>query len=240
MGQRRRVLLLARRRTCDSEDLTLPRPPDGSHFPAASAAAEERVAAVGLEARHRDAGRHVDLLQNLAALRVDSAQFAFVGFPRAVPEFAIDPRYASDETVRLDGAKDRASLRIDLMDLAFAMLPDPEAPFRPRHPGGATVGCRDGSDHAAGCMIDLLDAVPGDLVQVLAIEGGSRIRRDIERTHRFPARRVDRVQCVASRDPYIGAVIADPMHMRDIWKRAVLADDRRCCSLHAVILATQR
>src|SRR5262249_37410066 len=36
--------------------------------------------------------------QNLAALRVDSAQFAFVGFPRAVPEFAIDPRYASDET----------------------------------------------------------------------------------------------------------------------------------------------
>ena len=29
----------ARRRGCESEDLTLPRPPDGSHFPAASAAA---------------------------------------------------------------------------------------------------------------------------------------------------------------------------------------------------------
>src|SRR3984885_4099301 len=153
----------AQRRTCDSEDLTLPRPPDSSHFPAASAAAEERVAAVGLKARHRDAGRHVDLLQNLAALRVDSAQFAFVGFPCAVPEFAIDPGDAGDETVRLDGAKDRAGLRIDLMDLAFAMLPDPEAPFRPRHSGGAAVGCRDGSDHAAGRRNVLLDAIPGVL-----------------------------------------------------------------------------
>src|SRR6516164_7027493 len=117
-----------------------------------------------------------------------------IGFPRAVPEFAIDPCYPSDEAVRLDGAKDRASLRIDLMDLAFAMLPDPEAPFRPRHSGGATVGCRDGSDHMAGRRIDLLDAIPGDLVQVLAIEGCSRIRRDIEGAHRFPTRRVDRVQ----------------------------------------------
>src|SRR6516225_5080877 len=159
---------------------------DGSHFSAASATAEERVAAVGLEARHRHAGRHVDLLQKLAALRIDSAQFAFVGFPRAVPEFAIDPGDAGDETVRLDGAKDRAGLRIDLMDLAFAMLPDPEAPFCPRHSGGATVGCRDSSNHAAGCRIDLLDAISGDLVQVSAIEGGSRVRGDIKRAHRFP------------------------------------------------------
>jgi hypothetical protein len=45
-----------------SEDLTLPRPPNGSYFPATSAAAEERVVAVGLEARHGHAGRHVDLL----------------------------------------------------------------------------------------------------------------------------------------------------------------------------------
>jgi hypothetical protein len=37
------------------------RPADGSHFSAASAAAEEHVAAVGLEARHGHAERHVQL-----------------------------------------------------------------------------------------------------------------------------------------------------------------------------------
>src|SRR6202040_3411043 len=74
---RRYVCFLVLRRSCESEDLILPGPPDGSHFPAASAAAEERVAAVGLEARHGYAGRHVELFQNLAGLRIDSAQFAF-------------------------------------------------------------------------------------------------------------------------------------------------------------------
>jgi hypothetical protein len=117
---------------------------DDSHFSASSAAAEERVAAVGLEARHRQAARHVDLLQNLAVLRIDSAQFAFLGFPGAVPELAFHPGDASDETVRLYGAKDRAGLRIDLMDLAFAMLPDPEAPFRRSLVEfGSGASCRD-------------------------------------------------------------------------------------------------
>src|SRR5262249_45492098 len=58
--------------------------------------------------------------------------------------------------------------------------------------------------------------------------------------HRFPAHRIDRFQRVAGRDPDIGAVIADPMHMRDIRKGAVFADDSRCCSFHSVILATGR
>src|SRR6516164_660588 len=89
------------------------------------------------------------------------------------------------------------------------------------------VRCWDGSDHMAGRRIDLLDTIPGNLVQVSAIEGGSRVRGDIERAHRFPARRVDSVQRVAGRDPDIGAVIADTMHMRDVRKGAVFADD--CC-----------
>jgi hypothetical protein len=54
------------------------------------------------------------------------AQFALVGFPGAVPEFVTDPGDAGDEAVRLDGAKNRAGLRIDLMDLAVAVLGDPE------------------------------------------------------------------------------------------------------------------
>jgi len=88
--------------------------------------------------------------------------------------------------------------------------------------------------------IDFLDAIPGDLVQVLVVEGGSRMRGDIERAYHFPARRLDRVQRVAGRDPDIGAVIADTMHMRDVRKGAVFADDCRCCSFHAVILANRQ
>jgi len=76
--------------------------------------------------------------------------------------------------------------------------------------------------------VDLLNSIAGDLVQVPAVEGGARMRGDIERAHRFPARRVDRVQRVAGRDPDIGAVISDPSHIRDIRKGAVFADDF-CC-----------
>jgi hypothetical protein len=42
--------------------------------------------------------------------------------------------------------------------------------------GGATFGCRDRRDHAAGRRINLLNAISGDLVQVPAVEGGSRVR----------------------------------------------------------------
>src|SRR5512139_1404240 len=160
----RAYLHLARRRTCNSEDLTLPRPPDGSHFPAVSAAAEKRVAAVRLEPRHRDAGRHVELLQNLAIPRVDPAQLAFLVFPSAVPELAVHPGHTGHEAVRINGAQNRAGLWIDLVNLALAILPNPQAPFRPGHAGGATFGRRDGRDHAASIRVDLLNAFPGNLV----------------------------------------------------------------------------
>ena len=162
-------------------------------------------------------------------LRIDPAQLAFIGFPGAVPELAVDPGDAGDEAVRLDGAQDRAGLRIDLMDLAVAMLPDPERAFRPGHPGVRRL-------RASGCVastrpvvrIDLLDAIPGDLEQVSAVEGGSRMRGDIERAHGLPARRDrSRSACRRSRSR-IGAVIADPMHVRDVREGAVFADDI-CC-----------
>ncbi len=73
---------------------------DRSHLAAVAAAAEERIAAIRLEARYGDAGRHVDLLQNLAGLRIDPAQFALLGFPGAVPELVADPGDAGDEAVR--------------------------------------------------------------------------------------------------------------------------------------------
>ena len=82
-------------------------PADSSERSAAAASAEERVAAVKLEPRHGDARRHIDLLEDVARLRIDSAQFAFIGFPGAVPEFAVDPGDPGDEAVGLDGAKNR-------------------------------------------------------------------------------------------------------------------------------------
>src|SRR5262245_65259818 len=72
---------------------------DGSQFSASGAAAEERVTAIRLESRHRDTGRHVELLQNLTALRIDPTQFAFLVFKGAVPELAVHPGDASHEAV---------------------------------------------------------------------------------------------------------------------------------------------
>ena len=92
----------------------VPRPAHGAHLAAGSAAAEEPVAAVGLEPRHADVGRHLELLQDLARFRIDPPQLALVVFPGAVPQLALDPGDAGDEAVGLDRAKNRpprASLR---------------------------------------------------------------------------------------------------------------------------------
>jgi hypothetical protein len=60
-----------------------PRPADGSHLPALSAPAEEPIAAIGLEPRHADSGRHLEPLENLSRPRIDSPQLAFV---TAIPD----------------------------------------------------------------------------------------------------------------------------------------------------------
>src|SRR3546814_20775316 len=90
---------------------------DGPHRSAAAAAAEVGVAAIGLEPRYTHARRHVDFLQDLSRLGVDPPQVALVAFPRAVPEFAVDPGDAGDDAVGLDGAKngaqDRKSTRLN-------------------------------------------------------------------------------------------------------------------------------
>src|SRR5262249_56825341 len=72
---------------------------DDCEFAAAGAAAEERVPTVRLESRYGDAGRHVELLQNFAAPRIDPTQFAFLVFQGAVPEFAVHPGDAGHEAI---------------------------------------------------------------------------------------------------------------------------------------------
>src|SRR6185312_13718883 len=134
-----------------------------------------------------------------------------------------------------DGAENGAGVRIDLMDLARAILPDPERPFRPGEAGIlAATRRRDHREHAAGRGIDLLDAILGDLEEVPAVEGGAGMGGDIDRAHRLAARRIHGVELVSRRDPDMPTVVADAMHMIDARKGPVLADDFGGCAFHAV------
>src|SRR6195256_5683679 len=100
------------------------------------------------------------------------------------------------------------------MDLPFPILPHPERPFRPREPRvAAAAGRRDRSEHAAGLRIDLLDAIVGELKQVLAVEGSSCMRDDIDRAQRLPTRRIEDVQLVSTSKPDVLTVICDPMYV---------------------------
>src|SRR3569832_121146 len=105
------------------------RPPDRSNIAAASATAEQLLAAVRLKAGHAKTLWHVDAVQDLSSSRIYPRQTALVTFPVAVPEFSVDPAYAGDEAVGLNGANDRPCLRIDLVDFPFTILPNPERPF---------------------------------------------------------------------------------------------------------------
>ena len=88
-----------------------PGPANGSHLSAASASAEELIAAIGLEPRHAYARRHLEPLQDLSCLRIDSPQLGLITFPGGVPELPIDPTHPGDEAVGLDGAKNRLGHR---------------------------------------------------------------------------------------------------------------------------------
>ena len=115
-----------------------------------------------------------------------------------MPQFAVDPGDAGDDALGFDGAEDLTRFGIDLMDLAGPMLPDPERALGPGKTRIATIsGGRDGGEHLAARRIDLLDAILGDLVEMLAIEGGSGVRGDIDRARRCACRGIQRVELVA-------------------------------------------
>src|SRR5712672_3630181 len=201
-------------------------PADGSHLPAASASAEELIAAIGLEPRHGHAGRHLDPLQDLSRSRIDSPQVAIVTLPGAVPELSVDPGNPGDEAVGLDGAEDRPGFGIDLMDLPVPILPHPERPFGPGEPRvAAATGRRDRGEHTAGLRIDLLDAVLGDLKQVPAVEGRSCMRGGVDRAQLVAALRIEAVQPVAGREPDMLAVERDSVDLFGRREGPVFADD---------------
>jgi len=142
-----------------------------------------------------------------------------------MPELTVDPGDPGDEAVGLYGAKYRSRPGIDLVDLPVPMLPDPQRPFGPGEPGATAAGRRDRGDHMASLRIDLLDAIPGELKEVLPIKSSSCIRSDVDRAHDFPAYGIEGLQRVSATKPDVLTVIRDSMHVLDTRKRPVLTDD---------------
>jgi hypothetical protein len=201
-------------------------PADGSDFSAPSPSAEELIAAIGLEPRHKRAGRHLETLQDLSGFRIDSPQIAVIAFPGAVPEISVDPGNSGDEAIGFDGAKNRPGLRIDLMDLPVPILPHPERPFGPRQARvTAAAGSRNRGKYAAALRIDLLDAILAELVQVLTVEGRSGMRGDIDRAQNLAARRIEGVQLVACGKPNPLTVIRDSTHAVGARKGTIFANN---------------
>ena len=151
-------------------------------------------------------------------------QIAHVTVPGGVPEFAINPGDARDKAIGFDCAEHSPGFGIDLIDLAVAILADPERPFGPgqaRIP--AIAGRRDRAKHVTGFGVDFSDRGFGDLEKMRPVEGRSRIRGDSERARDLPAVGIKRVQPVAGGEPDPLAVEADPVHALDFGKRAVFA-----------------
>src|SRR5580765_5772665 len=179
-----------------------PGPADGSHFPGPASSAEELIAAIGLEPRNVHAARHLENFQDLSRARIHPTQIALVTFPGAVPELSVGPGDSGDEALGLDRAKNRPCLGIDLMDLPVPIVPHPECPFGPREPRvAAAPGRRDRGEHTAGLRIDLLDAILGELIQVVAVEGRAGMRGDVDRAQHLPARRIESIQLVPGSKP---------------------------------------
>src|SRR5258706_715100 len=126
---------------------------------------------------------------------------------------------------------------IDLMDLPAPMLPLRGRPFGPRKPRvTAAAGLRNRGEHRAGLRIDFLDAILGDLKQVLTVEGRSCVRGDINRAQQLATRRIEGVQSVSGGKPDVLTVKRNPIHVVDARKGSIFTEDFGCRSFHASIL----
>src|ERR1700723_2134276 len=201
-------------------------PANGSQFPAPAPSSSDLTPPIGLQPRNKHSGRHIEPLQHLSGPRIDSPQIALIAFPGTVPEISVDPGDPGDEAIGFDGAKNRPGLRMDLMDLPVSILPDPQRPFGPRQARvTAAAGRRDRGENTAALRIDLLDAILGELVQVLTVEGRSGMRGDIDRAQYLAARRIDGVQLVAGRKPNPLTVICDSIHAVGTRKGTILTNN---------------
>src|SRR5262249_21682504 len=149
------------------------------------------------------------------------------------PELAVDPGDAGDHAVRLDGAENLSGLGVNLVDLAAAVLADPERALGPGHSRvTALARRRDGREHPSALRIDLLDAALGDLPQVLAVERRAGVRGDVDRALHRAARRIEHVQLVAGGEPDVLAVVGDAVDALEAGKGTVFAEDFCGCGFH--------
>ncbi|MNP61255.1 hypothetical protein D3C76_1564200 [compost metagenome] len=81
-----------------------------------------------------------------------------------------------------------------------------------------------------------MDAVVGDLEQMLAIERGAGMGSDIDRVQQLAAFRVQGVDFAVAGEPDLFAVPGDAAHMIDLGKRAIFTNDFSSCVFHLAIL----
>src|ERR1039458_8188695 len=108
-----------------------------------------------------------------------STRLKSLSSPSQVPCQSSPSIQVTPVTKRLDSIVRRIApvWGIDLMDLPTPILPHPERPFGPREPRvTAAARRRDRGEHPTGIRIDLLDAILGQPIQMLAVEGRSCIR----------------------------------------------------------------
>jgi hypothetical protein len=81
------------------------------------------------------------------------------------------------------------------------------------------------SKHLAGLRVDLLDAIFGDLKQVLPVERRTCMGSDIDRADRLPARRIEGVQPVSRREPNVLTVESNAVYLVGTRKGSIFAKD---------------
>ncbi len=125
-------------------------------------------------------------------------QVTLIRFRGGVPKVSIHPGNPSHKTIGLDGAKNRTTFRINLVDLPAPVISHPKRSLGPRQPGVTpAAGRRNGGQNLAGLGIDLLDAILGNLKQVPAVEGSSRMRGDMNGAPYLTTPGIEGVQLVS-------------------------------------------
>ena len=64
----------------------------------------------------------IQALKCFSGMRIDPLQPALIAFPCPMPEIAVDPGNAGEETVGFDGTQDFARFEVHLLDARFGDL----------------------------------------------------------------------------------------------------------------------